>query len=448
MLAGVIPLLLGVPWWFIAVVWAALSFVTSRVAPPETDEPPPLRPVQTVKALPTPVPRAKLAEFAKRDAAFSRGALLDFVRLLVHALVEWPGTTRERALEMFFQPTALEEAMRRRGTGKLEAPVVGPVELRRVVTRGAEDFLTLEFEVLFTRLPATGGALREAVRLRWMLVRPRHVPSQDPDRMELLGCPSCGAPARVGETGHCAHCGLPVRAGSLTWAVASSTELSRRRLAPVERPAPLSPPPKDLPTPVDEQLPIEGFGLADAGGFGTWEKLSVVFENDVARPVLGQVVASIARGDPKPIRHLVGDRLLEAMRHAAELGLDGLAGCHVEDVQVDRCEFVRIERDRYFDAVTVRMPWRARVYRTDSQGALVEGDPARRRAFDGFWTFSKRREARHRGERHPVPQCPKCEASLDRLNEAGICGSCQRKVTGGDFGWVLVDLEPAEAWQG
>ena len=94
------------------------------------------------------------------------------------------------------------------------------------------------------------------------------------------------------------------------------------------------------------------------------------------------------------------------------------------------------------------MPWRARVYRTDAQGALIEGDPARRRGFDGFWTFAKRREARHRGERHAVPQCPKCEASLDRLSDAGICGYCQRKVTGGDFGWVLVDIDPAEEWQG
>jgi hypothetical protein len=446
-LAGLVPLGLGVPWWFVAALWTALAFVTSRVAPPPVELESPPQPVQTVKALPTLVPRAKLAEFVKKDPVFSRGALLDFVRVLVHALVEWPGTTRERALEMFFQPTALEEALRRRGVGKLESPVVGPIELRRVVTRGAEDLLTLEFEVLFTRRPAKGEPLREAVRLRWGLVRPRHVPSQDPDRMELLGCPSCGAPARVGETGNCVHCGVPARAGSLSWAVASSTELSRRRVTPTEQTAALPGLPKDLPTPADEQLPIEGFGLADAGGFGTWEKLAVAFENEVARPVLQQVVTSIARGEPKAVRHLVGDRLDESMRHAAELGLDGLAGCQLEEIDVDRCEFVRIERDRHFDAVTVRLFWKARVYRTDEQGVLVDGDPTRRRPFDACWTFVKRRDARHRGERHAVPQCPKCEASLDRLSDAGICGYCQRKVTGGDYGWVLADVDPVEALQ-
>jgi ribosomal protein L37AE/L43A len=372
---------------------------------------------------------------------------MDFVRLLVHALVEWPGTPRERALEIFFQPTALEEALRRRGAGRLESTVVGPVELRRVETRGANDFLTLEFEALYTRRPAKGEPVREAVRLRWVLVRPRHVTSQDPDRMELLGCPSCGAPARVGESGHCAHCGVPGRAGSITWAVASSTELARRRLGAPVRSA-LPPLPRDLPTPTDEQLPIDGFGLADAGGFGSWEKLAVAFEVDVARPVLVQLVTATACRDLKPVRHLVGDRLWEAMRHRDELGLDGLAGCQLEEVGVHRCEYVRIVRDRYFDAITVRLFWKTIVYRTDERGTLIEGDPSKPRAFDDVLTFAKRRDARHRGERHAMPQCPKCESSIDRLSEAGICGYCQRRVTGGDYGWVLIDVDTPESLQG
>jgi hypothetical protein len=445
--AGLVPLALGVPWWFIAVVWCALAFVAARVGPPLVDDDLPARPVQAIKALPMLVSRAKLAEVVRKDPAFSRGALLDFVRLLVHALVEWPGTTRERALSMFFQPTALEEALRRRGAGRLESPVVGPVVLRRFETRGAEDLLTMEFEALMTRRPLHGSPLREAVRLRWVLVRPRHVASQGPDRMELLGCPSCGAPARVGETGNCVHCGVPVRAGTHGWAVAASTELSRRRVAAPGRPS-LPPLPRDLPTPVDEQLPIDGFSLADAGGFGTWDRLAAAFENDVARPVLTRLVSAAATGELKPVRHLVGDRLWESMHHAAELGLEGLADCHLEEVEVVRCDYVRIERDRFFDAIVVRLLWRARVYRTDEHGALVEGDPSRPRPFDGVFTFAKRREARHRGERHASSQCPKCLAGLDRLSDTGHCGYCQRKITGGDFGWMLIDVDTPESIQG
>jgi predicted lipid-binding transport protein (Tim44 family) len=118
----------------------------------------------------------------------------------------------------------------------------------------------------------------------------------------------------------------------------------------------------------------------------------------------------------------------------------------LEDMRLTRHELVKLARDRYYDALTIRIFATGKDYvvRTDrSDGAIVRGSKDTDREYSEYWTLV--RSSTRRGAPRVDARCGSCGAALT-VNMAGECEHCGSHVTAGEFDWVLSKIEQDEAY--
>lgn len=122
---------------------------------------------------------------------------------------------------------------------------------------------------------------------------------------------------------------------------------------------------------------------------------------------------------------------------------DGLVN-KLDDVAITQIQACRIERDPFYETITVRIFASMKDYTVDAAGAVVGGNPKIDRKFSEYWTFLRRSGASERPE-GSSEQCPSCGAEL-KISQAGVCEYCQAKVVSGEFGWILALIEQDESY--
>jgi hypothetical protein len=116
-------------------------------------------------------------------------------------------------------------------------------------------------------------------------------------------------------------------------------------------------------------------------------------------------------------------------------------------MKLTKLVIVKLERDKHFDALTVRIWGRGLDYTIESLGGRhVSGSAKYERSYSEYWTLI--RGAKVRGTGRDPAQCPNCGAGLDRVNMAGACEYCGAHLTRGEFDWVLSKIEQDEAYVG
>ena len=109
-------------------------------------------------------------------------------------------------------------------------------------------------------------------------------------------------------------------------------------------------------------------------------------------------------------------------------------------------DVARVQRDRYYDAVTIRL-WatgKDYVVSTDN-GTVVRGSRTKERAYSEYWTLI--RSATRRGTPRADRRCGSCGATLT-VTMAGACEHCGSHVTAGEFDWVLSKIEQDDSYRG
>ena len=152
----------------------------------------------------------------------------------------------------------------------------------------------------------------------------------------------------------------------------------------------------------------------------------------------GVVVTSTGGTPYLAFRPLLTDFLWEAQKRWIDAYEARRLTNKLDDLRLSRIDFARVERDRYYDAVTVRVFASCKDYTVNDHGEVVGGDPRRARRFTEYWTFIRAAGGTREGAQRA--KCPSCGAPLDRIGQAGTCGYCGAKVTAGDFGWVLAAI--------
>jgi predicted lipid-binding transport protein (Tim44 family) len=116
-----------------------------------------------------------------------------------------------------------------------------------------------------------------------------------------------------------------------------------------------------------------------------------------------------------------------------------------EGARITRLELARVDADRYYDAITLRLFARGLDFTLDEAEQLVCGSRTTERAYTEYWTFV--RSADRHGVARAARECPSCGAALD-VEMAGDCKYCRAKVTTGAFDWVLSRIEQDEVYRG
>lgn len=157
------------------------------------------------------------------------------------------------------------------------------------------------------------------------------------------------------------------------------------------------------------------------------------------------------RRDLSPVRHLLSDAVYQ--RLMAQLELLRLQGARdaVANMTVFDLALVLLSRSPHYDALHVRVTFRA----SDTEVATAATDDEARRAASQLapsqeveiWSFSRRPGAQTRpGVDLPARRCPSCGAPFT-AGATQRCAHCSAIVNSGQHDWVLTEITQASVYR-
>ena len=316
----------------------------------------------------------------------------------------------------------------------VDAAIVGMLRPRAVMEEATRLCIECEFEV---NLHLTTG-ITQYVSETWSFSRERNARTKPWTGVRKLGCPNCGAPLATGGDTRCPSCGEASGGGRFDWQV-TAIELH----SCVTRPHSFT-------------GTAEEAGIFDDTRFAPFlgPRRDELFKSDPAlsaktiearvRMIFAQLQATWAAQDLRPLRPFVTDRHYDALSYWIDAykgqGLRNL----MDSPQFRRFVFVRVERDKHYDAITLRIWATGCDYTIDQRGEVVGGSRTVERDYSEYWTLV--RSASARGTPRLDQNCPGCGVPLT-LNMAGSCEHCGAHVTSGEFDWVLSRIEQDESYR-
>lgn len=383
-----------------------------------------------------------LTGLRRRDPDFSRTAFEDFAFRLFAAAHRARHSPQALATIAPYVSAAARDALAKRAPTHtpIEQVAIGAMRTYRVALPGADDgrvLLSLELEANL----ATAAQTEFSVE-RWHLSRAATAKSKPPQPGQIHSCPNCGAPWQAKDTGTqvCAYCGEAVDNGRFAWIVDAIEQVSSEQRPPT------------LTTEVPERgtdLPTYRQPRVDAA----WQRLTqddpaldlLLVEARIAM-IYARLNAAWSANDLEPARGLVSDGLFDYLQYwVAAYRAQGLRNV-LADMRITHTELARLERDRYYDAVTVRIWATGKDYVVrEATGERVRGSPRRDRAYSEYWTLI--RGASTRGAPATQPVCGHCHAPL-QIAQSGACEHCGAHVTSGEHDWVVSKIEQDDSYRG
>jgi len=296
------------------------------------------------------------------------------------------------------------------------------------------------FEVNYTEVSKEGREQSYWVVEKWRLVRDADVKSRPPDKTQVFGCPSCGAPQEKAVGSKCPYCGVVASPGALDWTVLAISIEAREPRGPMLT-GTTEEVGTDLPTIAapDVQRRYKELKAKDP---------ALAFSNLQAR--VEAIFRAFHEGwssqDLSRARPFLSDHLFQSQRYWVETYQKQKLRNITEDARIVSMQIARIVSDKHYDAITVRVFATCLDYTVDASGKVVGGSKTDERAYSEYWTLI--RGAERRGAPRTDPVCPNCGAPNAEINMAGTCGHCKVHVTSGEFDWVLSRIEQDEVYQG
>lgn len=402
---------------------------------------------QPAAASPPPAPSAaSLEQIGSLDPDFSPAIFEDFAFRLYATAQRSRGDGTLPELAPYLAPAARRTLAERPPIGaSVTAVVVGALRSTRIElpapSDGPEALVTvaIDFEANYS----TGAGQRHFAVEEWGFQRAASARTRPPEPGRRFPCPNCGAPWRAADaagTQQCAFCGAVVDNGRFDWQVATITLREERDHLPG----------------LEAEVPERGTDAPtrrDDAFAARWQALVAADPATTARAIglrLGHIYATVNEAwtgrDLAPARAVLSDGLADYLQYwLAAYAQQGLHNV-LEDMHITDHVLVKLRRDRYYDALTVRL-WatgKDYVVRVDD-GALVRGNRTSDRAYSEYWTLL--RSSAGRGAARADSACGSCGAALS-VTMAGACAHCGAHVTGGEFDWVLSKIEQDDSYRG
>lgn len=383
----------------------------------------------------------KLIDLKKQDPNFSKTLFFDFAASLFNKYYSWQSTSKYANLKPFFSDLVENQAV-------YKEVVIGSINIENIDTKTEAEYITLEFDANYTRefiADEKQFVNRYLSNEKWLFKRNAGLQSPEPKKMQELACPSCGANANFTDVGKCKSCGELVKNGELNWYVSKITrnrkQFETKGLANYAEEIGT-----DYPT-------IKHFGVSkQTAEFAqkhevNWGIWLPNFEYELVKPCFKNIYQAWSENNLLGVRNLLSDRLYESFNFWIEnYKNEGLTNKLV-DVKVQKTEFVNLEMDKYYEAITLRIFASCFDYVTDESGKVLGGSKTSPREFSEYWTFVRR--AGVEKDAYDFGTCPNCGAPADKITgQSGVCEYCNSKISNGDFSWVLAVITQDEVYKG
>lgn len=382
---------------------------------------------------------AALAELRSTDESFSWTLFEDFLHVLY---VEAQKARGRGNLELMKPWLSFEARVQYRPilANEVKAIIVGSLETRGIWIDEAARKVRVEVAFMANYTEVLDDREQSYyAREVWTLARGADVKSRPPKRARTLDCGNCGAPLEklMGTT--CEHCGAAASAGSRDWEVEAIQVEAREPRGPMLT-GTTEEEGTDLPTLVAPDVQREYAALSARDPGFSWsafvQRLELVFRS------FHVAWSSQELGGVRPF---LSDNLFETQTYWVEAYRAEQLRNLTEDAQIVSAQLSRVVRDRFYDAITVRVFAQCKDYTLDRHGTVVGGSREALRRYSEYWTFI--RSAARTGPAGSTRACPSCGASIEHIDVAGACSSCQAKVTSGEFDWILSRIEQDEVYR-
>jgi len=390
---------------------------------------------------------ASLDPLRRFDPDFSQAVFEDFAFRLFSTAHRARHSTESLATVAPYVGPAARQHLQARAPGEVvESVVVGAMRIFRVdIPRHKADehghptrvSIAIEIEANVTTQRSTAYTVEH-----WIFTREATRTSKPPGATRGFPCPNCGAPWQATASGSqvCAYCGEVVDNGRFDWLVEQITLVSSDRRPPTLT-ASVEERGTDLPTYIARDVDAR------------WHELerddpALTEQNLVARLnlIYRQVNTAWSNNDLRPARGVVSDGLFDYLTYWVQTYQKQKLRNVLVDMGITHTLVAKIVRDRWYDAVTIRLWAQGKDYlvHTDS-GRVVRGSKSKVRRYSEYWTLIRARS--RRGAPNDQPTCSNCGAPL-AITMAGECEHCHAHVTAGEFDWVLSKIEQDDTYRG
>lgn len=386
---------------------------------------------------------------ATADPNFSRVLFLDFVGSLYNKYYSFRGSKDLNLLAPFFAKQVMVEAQSPKYQSlKTSEIVVGNIKISDFSVSGNRDAITVDMDANYT-IVNQDKATRYVIYERWLLVRNKGVKSQDPEKMRTISCPNCGSPANFTDGGECQACGTVLQGGEMQWMVQMRKILRQETFKTNFLASYSQEVGTDFPTVKQAGLGRIIQQFEQKHGVD-WDSFFDNFRREVAKPIFMKMYDVWSRNRFHLARHMVSDRLYESYSFWMDAYKRAGYANKLEDIEVSLIELAKIESDKFYESLTVRVFASCYDYVVDRGGKTVAGSDRKKRAFSEYWTFIRRAglEIKQDNTGWDLNTCPNCGAPADKMGQAAECGYCGAKVSTGDFSWILAIVIQDEVYEG
>ncbi len=380
-----------------------------------------------------------------QDPNFSRVMFIDFITSLFVKLQAYKYDVKKLiTINPFIDKSIIEQFKLKQANTQISEIVVGSVDIVNIQFGKENTKLTVEIKANYTVTNA-GKSLRYIVAERWLVQRKNGVISPEPEKMHKLSCPACGAPANFTDAGICEHCGTLIVPGANQWfvknrAVVMSETIKTNALLTYAVEVGTN-----FPTIYSPAIESQKQYFAKVHNT-TWEQYWSILYHKIASPYFMNIYENWSNLTWDKVRHLMTDRLWESYKFwIDEYKRHGFRN-KLDDTKILKIHVAKIEIDKFYEAVTLRIFASTKDYVVDKSGKLVAGNNKNARVFSEYWTFIRRTGVEN--DNYDMKTCPNCGAPLDKMGQNGVCAYCNTKVTTGNFSWVVAIVTQDEEYRG
>ncbi len=378
------------------------------------------------------------------DPNFSRVLFLDFAFSLYTKFYSYYTDKKQlTALTPFFDKKLMQQFLKDKAAFKIDEIVIGGIFIEKISFWENTVGIYVRFKSNMTII-AQGKAARYRLDERWLFLRDKDVISPEPEKMHVVSCPACGAPADFTDSGYCKHCGTLIVQGKMQWYVSDRKvfEFTAMKTENLLTYAPERG--TELPTILDPYLE-QKIRVFESANNVSWPEYEQKFKTKIIQPYFDEIYKAWSSLKWNRVRHLLTDRLWESynfwIKAYKQAGLR-----NVLDIQIEKIEVAKLEIDRFYEAITVRIFANGLDYVVDRRGRVMAGSNKRKRRFSEYWTFIRRSGVEK--DEYDIHTCPACGAPIENIGQNGVCQYCGNKITWGDFSWVVALIVQDEEYRG
>ncbi len=377
------------------------------------------------------------------DANFSEPLFYDFAQLLfVRILCALGDNEKLKVIAPYITDEALaaiKRAVWQSDSRQIKDVVIGSFAMHDATANDERLKVVLTLETDYT-LVSDGAERRYYLYTTLVLVKKAGVLSKGPGEITALGCPCCGASDGITPAGLCAHCGSAVTSGEYQWVITSLRDCDKEAIKLVPGSEHVEEVGTDLPTVFDPDLASKLAELKERHPGFDQARLE-----ERVKEAFFTIQEAWSSQRWELARPYESDSIFEMHRFWIENYKRHGRRSLCEKVNIAKIELVKVDSDKFYEAVTYRIHASMLDYVVDSQGNVTSGDKYIPRAFTEYWTFIRSRDFSEKA--YNSHECPNCGAEI-KLNQAGKCEYCGTVVTGGNFDWVLSRIEQDESYMG